>query len=102
MDIIIDQFPKLIRDRLKNHVKKIILFGSRARGNFNPEKSDYDFVLIVDERNKHVENTINEVGGSLLFEYSELVSSIVWDEKEWEDRKRYPIGINILKDGKEL
>ena len=35
MDIVIDYFSKSIREKLKNHVKKIILFGSKARGDAN-------------------------------------------------------------------
>jgi predicted nucleotidyltransferase len=101
MDIIIKRFSTLVRNKLKNHVKKIILFGSRSRGDSH-KGSNYDFIVIVDKRNKKKEEAVVEVSGELLYEYSELIGPVVWDEEEWEDRKKYPIGINILKEGKEV
>lgn len=101
MDVIIEEYPRRLREKLKDHVKKIFLFGSRARGDFTPA-SDYDFAVIVDKRNRDTENSIDEVSGEILYEYSELIGPIIWDEIEWEERKRFPIGINILKDGREL
>ncbi len=102
MDVIIESFPKMIREKLKEHIKKIILFGSRARGDFNPDKSDYDFAVIVDKRTYELEDKIDDISGQLLYEYSELIGPIIWDESEWEENKKFPIGINILKEGKEL
>lgn len=101
MDIIIEQFPKLLRKKLKGHIKKIILFGSKARGD-SSNRSDYDFAVIVDKRTNEIEDTVDDVSGQLLYEYSELIGPIIWDEKEWEDRKLYPIGLNIIKEGVEL
>lgn len=48
-----DALPPLITDRLadvralceKYHVKRLTLFGSAAKGTFDPEKSDVDFVV---------------------------------------------------------
>lgn len=101
MDIIINKFQKQVRKKLKSHIKKIILFGSRARGDAW-EWSDYDFAVIVDIRNKEIEDQISEINGELFYEYSKLIGSIIWDEEEWKDRQRYPIGVNILKDGREI
>ena len=101
MDIIIELFPKLLREKLKDHVKKIILFGSKARGDCS-NKSDYDFVVIVDKRTYEIEDIVDDISGQLLYEYSELIGPIIWDEKEWEDRQLYPIGLNIIREGVEL
>jgi len=45
------EFASIVRKKLKNHVKEIILFGSHARGDFT-EGSDYDFLIVVDKRRK--------------------------------------------------
>ncbi|HNZ25759.1 MAG TPA: nucleotidyltransferase domain-containing protein [Spirochaetota bacterium] len=100
-DKIINEYQKEIKRRLKDRLKKIILFGSRARGNFN-EWSDYDFAIIVDKRNDEIEDIVDTVGGNILTKYSKLIGPIVWDEKEWEFKKEIPIGINIIKYGIEL
>lgn len=102
MDVIIDQFPKVIRERLKNRIKKIFLFGSRARGDFNPRTSDYDFLIIVDKKNKFIEEEVFNEKIKLEDKYDELITSIVWDEEEAKDYFRYPIGINIKNQGKEI
>lgn len=53
MDKISKEFAQVVRNKLKTHLKKIILFGSRARGDFR-EGSDYDFLIIVDKRKKQM------------------------------------------------
>lgn len=98
MDKIIDSFKEEINKKLKNNLIKIILFGSRARGD-NDEWSDYDLVVIVNKKDKETEKNVDDISGNLFFEHSKLIGSIVWDEQEWESKKEYPIGINILKDG---
>lgn len=44
---IIDQFVKGVNEILGNRVKKIILYGSYARGDFN-ESSDIDIMILTD------------------------------------------------------
>ena len=95
------EFAERTRSRLKNHLKKIILFGSRARGDFY-EGSDYDFLIIVDKKEKTDEEMLLDIGVEFLNKYDVLIADIVCDEKEWERKKRFPIGLNILKEGVEL
>jgi predicted nucleotidyltransferase len=95
------EFAERVRSRLKSHLKKIILFGSHARGDFY-EGSDYDFLIVLDERKKIYENILLNIGVDFLNKYDILIGDIVYDEKEWESRKRFPIGLNILKEGIEL
>jgi predicted nucleotidyltransferase len=64
--------------------------------------SDYDFLVVVDKMNEGIEDVVIDVSAKLLTEYSELIGPIILDEAEWEDRQKYPIGINILKEGKDL
>lgn len=100
-DKISHEFAEQVRGKLKNHLKKIILFGSRARGNFY-EGSDYDFLIIVDKREKTDEEKLLDIGVKFLNKYDVLIADIVCDEKEWESKKRFPLGLNILKEGVEL
>jgi len=102
MDKIIEEFPKQIKIKLKSHIKKIILFGSRARKTHNEKTSDYDFLIVIDKREKKIEDQIAKERTLVLEKYNELIGSLIWDEQEWEDMKRYPIGVNILKDGIEM
>ena len=95
------EFAGRVKSRLKSHLKKIILFGSRARGD-SYEGSDYDILIVLDERKKVYENILLNIGVDFLNKYDILIGDIIYDEKEWEMRKRFPIGLNILKEGIEL
>ena len=66
-DDALDYFVKRIREQLGVHLKRVILFGSRARGNetFN---SDYDCLVVVDEASEEVKDIIDEVAGDTLYE----------------------------------
>lgn len=98
MDKISKEFADIVRKKLKNHLKEIILFGSRARGDFT-EGSDYDFLIVVDKRRKTDEKMLQDVGVEFLNKYDALIADILCDETEWEKKKRFPIGLNILKEG---
>jgi predicted nucleotidyltransferase len=48
----IDQeFARIVKKKLRNNLKKIILFGSHARGDYK-DGSDYDILVIVDKKDK--------------------------------------------------
>ncbi len=95
------EFVNLVKKNLKDHIKQIFLFGSRARGDFD-ETSDYDFLVVVDKKDKHIRETVVDACVAMMDKYYELIACIVCDEKEWESKKRFPIGLNILKEGIEL
>ncbi|NUO09416.1 MAG: nucleotidyltransferase domain-containing protein [Candidatus Brocadia sp.] len=100
-DKISQEFANNVRKKLGNHVKEIILFGSRARGDF-AEGSDYDLLIVLDERKKAYEKVLLEIGVDFLNRYNVLIGDIIYDEKEWELRKPFPLGLNIMKEGIEL
>ncbi len=95
------EFVKIIRKKLENHIKKIVLFGSYARCDFT-EGSDYDIMVIVDKKEKFIQDSILDACVEIMNKYYELIACIVYDEKEWEIKKRFPLGLNILKEGIEL
>ena len=101
LDKISQDFANNVRKKLGNHVKEIILFGSHARGDFT-EGSDYDFLIVLDERKKAYEKVLLEIGVDFLNKYDVLIGDMVYDEKEWELRKQFPLGLNIMKEGIEL
>lgn len=51
---IIDEFVKGANEILGNHVKKIILYGSYARGDYN-EGSDIDIMILTDLVDEKIE-----------------------------------------------
>lgn len=101
MDEISNQFASLIRNRLNDRIKKIILFGSHARGN-STDDSDYDILIIVDQRDKKLQDIILDACVEIMNRYYALIGSIVCDEQEWKKKKYFPIGLNITKEGIEI
>lgn len=66
---IIDEFVKEVNEILENRVKKIILYGSYARGDYN-KSSDIDIMILTDL-------TDNEI-----VEYRDKISDIAYDIEE--------------------
>ncbi len=95
------EFARKVRTKLKDHLKKVVLFGSRARGDYSND-SDYDILVIVDRNDRAVRDIILDACVEIMDTYFKLIGCIICDEKEWELKKRFPIGLNILKEGVEL
>ena len=54
-DPVIKQIESSLKKELKEQIKDVILFGSRARGDFQPE-SDYDILVLVTKKTKELRN----------------------------------------------
>jgi predicted nucleotidyltransferase len=74
-------------------IKKVLLFGSWAKGNPKQE-SDIDVAVVVDERN-HLKR-INI--GSTLFHYASMVDSRIEPKCIFYDEYRHPEPASILSE----
>lgn len=92
------EYSERLRAALGNRIRDIILFGSRARGE-QKKYSDYDFLIVVDRRDRLLLDVIVEIEVSILDEYERLIGSIVYESEEWERKKNFPLGMNICADG---
>ena len=95
---IIDSFYKELQVKLSDHLKRIMLFGSRARGDETLE-SDYDCLVVVDEASSKIKEIIDEAAGNMLFKYNAVFSAFPFTEKELQAKKYSPFLINIEKEG---
>lgn len=91
-------FSDNLRSRLGDDLRQLILFGSRARGD-SREGSDYDFVVILKEKNRRAVERVRDTEVDFLNRFDELSASLIYDEAEWNRRKRLPIGVNIEREG---
>ena len=94
----IKYFSDTLRSRLGDNLRELILFGSRARGDWH-EGSDYDFVVILRRKKAETIDQIRDTEVDFLNRYDELSASLVYDETEWEQRRHLPIGVNIEREG---
>lgn len=91
-------FATELRERLGSSVKRIILFGSRARGE-SREGSDYDLLVVVDARTPELRSIILDVEIGLMDRYGALVTTILRSEAEWQRSQPFPLARNILREG---
>ena len=92
------EYAALVRAKLGDHVKQIVLFGSPARAD-GTEYSDYDFLVVVDTRTRNVRDAILDVGVQMLNDYDQLFAALVYSEEEWREFRRFPLGWNIQHEG---
>jgi len=84
-DTIIKEFTQKLRQQLGDRLKEVILFGSRARGDWE-EGSDYDFLIIVDKKTKEVRNIVLDIESELLNKTNKLKKNgktqktFLWEE----------------------
>jgi predicted nucleotidyltransferase len=92
------EFARLVRERLGPRVRKVVLFGSRARGDARDD-SDYDVVVVVDRRSPDLREALLEIEVSLLDRHGSLVACLLRDEREWAACQGQPIGLNVAREG---
>ena len=71
---------------LENHipVREIVVFGSRARGDANPD-SDLDILVIVDERNPDIRKRVSGCAWEIGFASDIFIQSILRTKWDIED-----------------
>lgn len=87
-----------IRAHLGSHLRRIVLFGSRARGDARAD-SDYDLLVVVDEVTRKVENVIDDIAGEMLCQFGAVISAFPTSESVTQSRKYSPFLINVSKEG---
>ncbi|GAB6283708.1 MAG: nucleotidyltransferase domain-containing protein [Ignavibacterium sp.] len=100
---LLPEIEKCIRDSFGEKVKKIILFGSYARGDFD-EESDVDILVIVNDENL---NYYKKKRTEIISDYlnkEEIFLSIIIEKSSLVERYKNdsPFLINVNKEGKVL
>ena len=91
-------FKKII-DTLKEKIKKItpsaeiILFGSRARGDYDSE-SDIDLLILIDEKEKIFEEKIIDICYEFELKYDVIIMPLIHSKKEWNS---FPYNVSEIK-----
>ena len=93
-----NEFRNIFSDRLK----KIILYGSYARGDYS-EGSDIDLILLIDNMKdvKSERNNYLPIISSLSLKNDILISAIPYNYKDFYNNKT-PLLLNIKREGVEI
>ncbi len=97
--LILKKLKNFIVKNYGNKVKKVILYGSYAKGN-PKEDSDIDIMVVVDNsvNSYKIEEELNEILFDILIEYRKLVSLLVVNEGLFQNYKS-PLFSNIKEEG---
>ena len=91
-------FTYELKKYFSSRLKKIILFGSRARGEHSQE-SDYDFMLILDKVTTKDKDFVDKLESKMLLSHFVLFSTFLFDENELISRRYEPFVMNIKREG---
>jgi len=100
-DPVAQEFAATLQQRLGSHLRQILLFGSRARGDAQ-DGSDYDMLVVVDHRTLELRAIILEVESQLMERYGALVATVLRSESEWQQLQGFPLAHNITREGVQL
>ena len=79
---IVDKFALLVREKLSVH--RVEVFGSRARGDADPD-SDMDVLVVVNDISPELEDYISECAWEAGFERGIVIVPVVFTRDEWEN-----------------
>lgn len=85
---------------VRARIEKIILFGSRVRGDEKPY-SDYDVLIVVDERERDILDAVHDSVMDALLATGRLVSPKVYRRRDFDRFCAIPTPFfkNVLKEG---
>ena len=98
-----EKFVKKISSLFPDQIVKVTFFGSRAKDIPKPG-SDYDFVIVLREKERKIIDGIYQVVTDFLIQYGVDISLKIYKENEFLRMASFPTPFiaSILKTGKEL
>lgn len=102
INIITEKFINEVSKLIGNRLKKVILYGSYARGDFE-KNSDIDIMILTDfddEELKQYRMKIRDIACDIEEEYDIMISPIIRNIKKYNARVNViPFYINVQKEG---
>ncbi len=102
INIVINEFTKRVRELLGDRIKKIILYGSYARGDYN-KKSDVDIMILTDLTYEEIEiyrDKISDIAFDIELEKGIIISPVIKNIDKFNARVNViPFYTNVQKEG---
>jgi len=97
------EFVGGVRDRFDGQVRAVILFGSRARGEAEPE-SDMDVIVVMGSVDLAIRKWIRHLAVEVWLKHGIYVSTRVWSQAHWRRLEELQTLLyqNIRRDGIDL
>jgi len=99
-DKVLRELRHSMESQLGDRLVKIVVFGSRARGDFDTE-SDTDIAIIVRELSRELKHQILDTVAEIELKFLIPLSVIVFSENEFEQLKKRErrIALDIEREG---
>ena len=98
----IQEFIKKIQQVLGNRLKKVILYGSYARGDYN-KQSDVDIMILTDLSFKEIEeyrDRISDIAYDIELDTGIILSPVIKNIEKYNSRINFvPFYKNVQKEG---
>ncbi len=96
---LVEQVKAFLHEKYGEGIKRVILYGSHARGEATKD-SDVDVLVLVDQflDYREVDDSLRDLLYDMLLEEGELVSVIVIPEDHFENHN-LPFMLNVRKEG---
>ncbi len=99
---IVQELTRRLREALRDRLKRVIVYGSRARGDYEPD-SDLDVLVVVSRLDVPLKRQIQEIRYQVMWEadFDPLISLLCLEEGEFESLVRQGISLaaNIQREG---
>lgn len=100
-DPILARFRAALDDMYGNQVKRVVLFGSRARGNAHPD-SDYDVAIFLSDMSDRFAELyrLADLSTAMLSETGEFIHAMPYRSNAYDERT--PLMREIRREGVDL
>ncbi|HUZ17183.1 MAG TPA: nucleotidyltransferase domain-containing protein [Spirochaetia bacterium] len=90
-----------IHAALGARLREMWLFGSRARGDYNPD-SDFDILVVADGNRAELREVVAAAEDDILLKRGQVFASVVYTTEEWKWARNAPLGVNVRREGKRI
>ncbi|UJS18805.1 MAG: nucleotidyltransferase domain-containing protein [Candidatus Jettenia sp.] len=99
---IVLEFKRRLTEDIRVQIEKVIVFGSRARGE-GTEDSDLDVIVLVREKTPKIEKKLEDVAYSVMWDYDfrPIISLKVFSKSQFDEAtaKGFSFYKHIQKEG---
>jgi predicted nucleotidyltransferase len=102
---IVMEFKQRLSTKVSRHLKKVILYGSRAKGDAAAD-SDLDLIALLDEKTPELEQLLDDAAYNVMWDhdFNPIISIKVFEEARFRSaaQKGFSFYRNIEREGIEL
>lgn len=98
---IIKEFASAVKQAFRDRLKKILLFGSRARGDAE-EDSDYDFLVLLETIKPSDKDRLMNIAAAISLERTVVILPVLIEADEFTEDRYFYFYENVMKEGIEV